>query len=227
MKWLSILCCMAGMAGQVCSAQQKVQIQPKSGISMGSLVADCLQASDAAAHRKIVWMPVQTYQRQGKVLRVVAPAVVFVAEYAPGTNGTEGVRLRCETSLSARDSTGKVYRQFTYEEQGGLAVSAALAYAALLSQVDMSVLGRDGMQTAAFPPFTEAGKPLASELTLLANDACGVRLCRVPVTVSIIFETDDPMQGAAFDLRIAHINTGKELLNVHDKVDMKVKLPVQ
>jgi hypothetical protein len=226
-RWICACIFAAIYVGQFAVAQEN-KPQPDVDINVASMVMDCLRREAAKGDKQIVvWMPLENYMKLPSGERkIIAPTVILVAAWEPDATGVT-LAPRPGDILVAHDRDGESYPQI--QDAEGVPSSAALAYAALrASRVDVSILaGGDLFQIAQFTTFTKSGNNLVKEMTLSVTPehASEIGICRVPLSASFTFVTDDPFKGAEFELHLTDLNTKKEILVNHDRVKMTVVPP--
>ncbi len=158
--------------------------------------------------------------------KIIAPTVILVSAWEPDATGIT-LAARPGDILIAHDRDGESYPQI--QDAEGIPSSAALAYGALLaSGVDISIFhSGDLFQIAQFSTFTKNGNNLVKEMTLSVTPqhAREIGICRVPLTASFTFTTDDPLKGGEFELHLTDLKTNKEILVNHDRLKMNVVPP--
>ncbi len=213
--------------GQSAVAQEN-HARPTADVNLTNMVMDCLRwKAMTGAEQIVVWMPLENYVKLPSGERkIVAPTVILVSAWQPTATGVT-LAARPSDILIARDRDGESYPQI--QDAEGIPSSAALAYAALLaSRVDVSIFDSSGaFQIAQFTTFTKNGHNLVTEMTLSVTPkhAKEIGMCRVPLSASFTFTTDDPLKGAEFELHLTDLNTKKEILVNHDRVQMTVGPP--
>ncbi len=226
-RWMYSCIFAAACVGQFAVAQEN-KAAPGADINLTSMVMDCLRAEARKGDEQIVvWMPLENYIKLPSGERkIFAPTVIFVSAWEPDATGIT-LAPRPRDILIAHDRDGESYPQI--QDAEGVPSSAALAYGALLaSGVDVSIFhSGDLFQIAQFNTFAKSGNNLVTEMTLSVTPkhAREIGICRVPLTASFTFMTDDPMKGAEFELHLTDLKTKKEVLVNHDRVRMNVVPP--